>query len=618
MRGVSFLAVFEEHYDLLLQLFLLLSPADIFRLRRVSSGIRRTSEEEITWKILYYHLCTRGISSQKRSNEVAEKMKRPWNEETIGWRVEVSGREGVILDFRVNPEKLIYKEEYLIRFDDSEETIAEWMAENDGEHEFLTCSNSPFRFLSAPRKKSQEDIGENEASMKSIVPSHLEYSPSASEQRNMYDFFKHQQLNPSSWKQAYLSLVFSLPDKPLTNIQVHEDEVLDVAFSHSGDLLAAVSRDGSFSLTRFSSLDSDECFGFLRCQPVAATTHRGLHTKHGCSVAFSPCDTFFSVVSCDPYDPIGGAIAEIFSIDYSPDSINKLESICVVSMAYNMHVPWIDDNHFLVTDRLVVDDRMHEQSLRILDVQTRDVKTLIIRVYGTIQLPTLLHVKPGSEVKVNGSDLSAEGDCLVCSHCSPNVEYSYCQILSVTPLSKFDHNAEAIDYREYPFIDVRGAIVGIAVNSNVEYPDVIVVNVRPHIEGAIVHSEVSPDISHDAEIRVYCSKTLQHIYSYTGHHGFTLKDCPFYMFLDVINFYSPTSDEGWQSDETHDVLYASGSEDHNVYVWKNGYSLPIQVFKQSAHVGSVCFNTKIPGMLASASDDNIITIYVSSAHRMCN
>jgi hypothetical protein len=150
--------------------------------------------------------------------------------------------------------------------------------------------------------------------------------------------------------------------------------------------------------------------------------------------------------------------------------------------------------------------------------------------------------------------------------------------------------------------------VAVATNSAETYHDVIVVNVRPCLVSSVgVPEDFLADISHNVEIRAYSTANLELLYTYTGHHGFTLKDCPFYILMDIGQQRSPNRLGGQgvgsldvveecsevQGQDHHDqeqkraaggragsldgVLLASGSEDHKVYVWLGNRSTPVQV-----------------------------------------
>jgi hypothetical protein len=123
------------------------------------------------------------------------------------------------------------------------------------------------------------------------------------------------------------------------------------------------------------------------------------------------------------------------------------------------------------------------------------------------------------------------------------------------------------------------------------------VNVRPHVTGVQGETTLKlVDIVQDVEIRAYSTSNLQLLYTYTGHRGFTLKDCPFYIFLDAVTRggrqssselhvphdlnvenYKESSSVDACSGELDGVLIASGSEDHKVYIWMGNHASPVQV-----------------------------------------
>ena len=650
----SFHTLVVERYGMALQICLFLSPRDIFRCFRLNKGIKSAFEDEVTWKILYYHLCSRHADAKRDicDTEVLCQMNRPINEAAIGWRVEINDKSGEVIDFRINPNKVSYKEEYLILFDANEESVDnenEWVAENDAfDNNVPYPSNSRIRFLSPPPSAPtpSQNVNNNDSQLTDYIPSNLSFTPTDLEESKMLHFFRAHEPPPSSWRKAYRNLLRTLPCAHFATIDIHSDEVLDVKFNHTGTLLGAVSRDGTISITSFSAQAAG-------CHPVRTITYKGKKTTHACNVEFSLSGEYMTVVSSDPFNPANGSFLEIFFIGmlhncdeqnipkFSP--LQGLGDVCYschegvyvadltkqsesppsykvwqthsYRMPFNVCSPWLDEGRILYTERLSFPGAwsvdMATQKLRVVDVVDSLHSSVCLRVNGHLSLTTALRLAPGKKSlseTANSDSKPFEGVGIVYATNAKSVTISYPQLLCLLPLSAFGQFVSVtkvgsvspiVDYDAYPHVDLKGAIIGIATNTTELYHNLIIVNVRPQIsdDKERPHHALL-DISRDVEIRAYSAFNLQHLFTFTGHQAFTLKDCPFYIFLDMFNLAKNDSqDEGKEGiEELCDVdesrgllgenLLASGSEDCKIYIWQGKVSTPVmvRVLNPSAYV----------------------------------
>ena len=531
--------------------------------------------------------------------------------------------------------------------------------------------------------------------------------------------------------------MLSLPSRHVATVSVHSDEVLDVAFNHTGTLLAAASRDGTFSLTQIQGQQAPrQTRGQIDTPPYPhpsrTTTYLTNHNMHACSIDFSPSNDFVAVVSSNPYDAADGGVLEVFSVtegniktsgdtkketDASVDtgiaydtyhdddededvfattSLSKTTAcrprqdlsyvsqggqyvvddrhssslsssvspppavrfIQAYQMASNIATPWIDKTTILYTSHIHFTDSLGALSRQILhcvDVLKNSTPvTVCLQVYGHASMCTALRLSPGrclskpdegaaaGAATAGGAGHVCTGTVLAYAANAPAASpLGYPQLLCVLPLSAFSprttdlFNCPVVDYDSYPHVDVQGAIVGMATNGVEAYHEMILVNVRPHIhtDQDTTLCTALADITQDVEIRAFSAFTLQHIYTFTGHRGFTLKDCPFYIFLDMTSRYSDSPPEREQRSQSHPhsleqqeeeeqqqeqegervlgegytssevggkgnrgnntqqqgendgdpldsgVLVASGSEDHKVYIWLGRHASPVQVRK---------------------------------------
>mmetsp|Transcript_28831 Transcript_28831/g.48656 ORF Transcript_28831/g.48656 Transcript_28831/m.48656 type:complete len:715 (+) Transcript_28831:188-2332(+) len=712
----NFQSMMVERYGFALQMFLFLPPKDIYKCLCLSKGIKTAAEDEVTWKILYYQLCVSRVDPHRviGNKNILNLMNRPINEAAIGWRIEFYGRQGLVVDFRISDVKQAYKEEYLVTFDhavnDEEDpdsvsdsapnygrqhNQSEWIAESGvyDSYSYDECypSNSRIRFIS-----------HGVTCDGSSTYTRGNHNTCPSEEQTMREFFLSHDPPPTSWRLAHRDMMYDMPSQLLAKLTIHTDEVLDLSFNHSGSLLAAACRDGTFSLTQLSSPDPLT----TRTHPTVTTTHSGPYTTHACNINFSPNDKYLTVVSNSPYYPSRTAL-EVFSIqelqlqhttkgdtcneneiyqetksplceskkllgyvckdgkyvptahndDLAPPPIYPEPEVRIkhaFRMPYNMSTPWLDDTRLVYTTGIRDAIDRNIVMLTCLDVASDYSVYCNISLVNSMQLVTTLRLAPGKSLErvcdqnPTASDTHTrpfEDRGLVFASNADGFPIGYPQILSVLPLSAFkpEPEVETHEYDLFPHIDTKGAILGIATNSSEQYHDVILVNLRPQI---ITDNSADltrlPDISQDVEIRAYSAFNLQHLFTYKGHHGFTLKDCPFYIFVDEVRRYCFDENNSVNTNETtpqdqdntnattekvgdsgsnasqnslQRSLMASGSEDHKVYIWMGGRSAPVQILDEhSDHVGAVSFNSKVRGMLATASDDKTVCVFSSTAY----
>jgi WD40 repeat protein len=104
-----------------------------------------------------------------------------------------------------------------------------------------------------------------------------------------------------------------------------------------------------------------------------------------------------------------------------------------------------------------------------------------------------------------------------------------------------------------------------------------------------------PDLENTVHVQSWNLSDSQPSLTIRGAHGFTTKDCPFYLFLEE----SPDGD-----------YIASGSEDCGVYLYHRRHGQLLRVLSNGHDdVVSMVSWRRGGGILASASDDHKICIW---------
>ncbi|CAM9725419.1 unnamed protein product, partial [Discosporangium mesarthrocarpum] len=98
--------------------------------------------------------------------------------------------------------------------------------------------------------------------------------------------------------------------------------------------------------------------------------------------------------------------------------------------------------------------------------------------------------------------------------------------------------------------------------------------------------------------QVWDTKTYKLLFKLGGHHAFTTKDCPFLLFT------------GQSEADPYKDFICSGSEEHRVYVWHLRHRILLAALEGHINVvNAVSWNPRVPGMMASASDDCTVVIW---------
>ena len=174
-------------------------------------------------------------------------------------------------------------------------------------------------------------------------------------------------------------------------------------------------------------------------------------------------------------------------------------------------------------------------------------------------------------------------------------------------------SGRAIDIYNCPSIDSKAAVLSIHANRSSDNHEFLIINCRPFLDDSYMKFKglgmnecleiEGPDVSNEVELRIYNANTLQHLYTFSGHHAFSLKGAIFFLYVDTISF---------QDSLDSCNLVASGSEENNIYIWHRDRKCLVKVLQgHTSTASTVSFNPKLPGVLASGADDFSCKIWVN-------
>jgi WD40 repeat protein len=139
----------------------------------------------------------------------------------------------------------------------------------------------------------------------------------------------------------------------------------------------------------------------------------------------------------------------------------------------------------------------------------------------------------------------------------------------------------------------------------------------------------APEIESRVELQVWCLATRRRVAALKGHLAFTTKDCPFLLFTHD-DATSPLNRQtgppaARTCHEPRDAcgngnrpaagcgsgdLVCSGSEDAAAYVWSLSLRRLVKVLRGHGDVVSaVGWSPRVPGLLATASDDHTVRLW---------
>ncbi|XP_062508287.1 F-box/WD repeat-containing protein 5-like [Corticium candelabrum] len=374
------------------------------------------------------------------------------------------------------------------------------------------------------------------------------------------------------------------------NVQVatqHSDEVLHVSFSHNGRLVCSTSKDATaclWSVTTAYTLDLVDTLVFF--------SDLTLPYKHTVYSEFNQDDTMLLVYGTVDHIPTGGIV-------YIYDLKQQKFLSHAVTRPLNIFSTWLDSQHFAYGDIMAssLEPGGSESILYCSNArrQAGDYKQLG-RFYnrrGTcirqIRSMPLVDMKAGSSHSNCGSDYRlfySKGDTYRCGH-----QLACCDV-TTERLPPISSNREFITSTHKNVCEVNGRVVGLRMSPDNQ---LIYINCRPFTNTDAHANLLQPDISENAEVRVYRSDSLELVQMLRGHKCYTPKSSCFIIHLDVSESY-----------------IASGAEDRLVHVWDRRSGAKLATLCGHTNVvNAVAFNPRNEGMLVSASDDFTLRVWHS-------
>lgn len=368
--------------------------------------------------------------------------------------------------------------------------------------------------------------------------------------------------------------VANIPSHLMYRLCDHDDEILHIEFSHNGQLLATASRDG-FSLV----------YDFV-CTPPRLL-HRisldgGLGSV-GSKVGWSPCDTYLAVSSIKRLT--GQGCLELFEVNRERYTLLWRAA----SLTFDLYAS------------------MHKNGL----------------LYGS------LHNSPTDPLSNTLMNYTFEGECTgeICldsTHCKEQKNQFHLPVCgdqwltAITGTNAIQNDIIWLSRLELdngtprllgePSYKIEsGPILSLRLTPN---EDALLVNVRPYanddwkknleLDCSEFEQSVATAIKQECEVHMWSlmGGRIEMLGIYTGHRGFTPHDQPFVLFMET----------------TEDSEYvASGSEDKCVHVWHKGHKRSHRLAGHTDVVNAVSWQKRVPGMLASGSDDGTVCVWGANA-----
>ena len=565
-----------------LECFSYLDTADLGKVSCLSRLCMDDVQCDFIWKELYPHtFADKTNSSINKESAVSLMVNRPYGRLAIGWKVAVQPSPsegwitGVILDFR--------NDTFLVRYDLS--GAEHWERETFTSGPWHTSGKLRLRFIGAPPQPPSMD------------------TPTLPRQKRRLD------LGLDSWQNECMHDRVYAPTRFLGSIDTHEDEVLSVAFSHSGEYLASTSRDGT---TRVYSTSTSS--GTLNFQEELIIQHERRDVP--CRLVWSPDDSHLLVCTEAKNGNIWDYDASVSC--YSVKSGIRLFS--KINVPFDVCAEWLPNSlAFISGESLTISARgSFHQVLALWDVATARCLGRFHFRFVSESFIHLIRVSPcGKFLAVTTGVGDALSDTI---RIVPIPEVTGHPFTVRVPRTKYfeilggeaSRNRAGILAASGPLSDCdsavpsffcAGAVLGIDWSSR--YPGRIFANSRPYIVPNVKDtSNGRPDLSTTLELQVWELGSSLPVKRIPGAHGFTTKDCPFYLFIAE----SPCGE-----------YVASGSEDCGVYIYhvRHGALLRVLWNGHSDVVSAVAWSSKSTEegecLLASASDDRKVGIWTSGA-----
>ncbi|KAL9989016.1 hypothetical protein ACROYT_G003522 [Oculina patagonica] len=421
----------------------------------------------------------------------------------------------------------------------------------------------------------------------------------------------------SSWLAEYQRIHVKTPFVESQVLKEHSDEVLHVAFSHDGQLLASSSKDCCVILWRV-----DDC---NRVGIAQKTNFQQYNWKYVQFCEFNASDTLLLVSGVTQKR---GRRGEIFIYKLQGFSMDRLPLISV-NEPFALFGTWLTERCY-VSGTLEVPVIMEpaenggQPFLSQLwanyvekspENQTNETKSKLARVVNhNAWSVTIVHVaRPNVSTQSIDALTTLQRDDLVClifTHgtvtnalphqimfkwlqlpCDLNSHGGWDEQSSKMPAGGFETYC-----RPDHCVETNGHIIGMSLSPDHQY---LYVNCRPfqqqNDEFGNKIDQSHPEISNDITLKVYSLSTYELVGVHSGHQAYTRKYYCAFIYGDVA-----------------DKLVTSGAEDHCAHVWDRHFGAKLATLKgHSDIVNCVVFNPVNQEMLVSASDDHTIRVWKS-------
>ena len=311
------------------------------------------------------------------------------------------------------------------------------------------------------------------------------------------------------------------------------------------------------------------------------------------------------------------AIADIFDEEMN-GLTHQYEADLHVTYPFDFYAHWLpeySEEYLLISEGVHVTPLFSGRMIQGILIDTRDDPDSNIR-FNLIGSKS--NYGRGCEIiklKAEGSNVPKTCMAIMCGD-NPYVTNN----VYIIDISNLDALAEsAIDIYDLPCIDTRSAVLSIHANRSSHHHDFLLMNCRPFLDDRYLKFKglrmdqclelEGPDVANEVELRIYNATTLQLLYTFSGHHAFSLKGAIFFLYIDSMNFQN--SDD---SSDNHDScnLIASGSEENNIYIWHRDRECLVRILRgHTSTASTVSFNPRFPGVLASGADDFSCKIWVN-------
>lgn len=426
-------------------------------------------------------------------------------------------------------------------------------------------------------------------------------------------------MKSSSWFSEFQRLHQNTPLVEGQVLKEHTDEVLHVAFSHDGELLASSSKDCSVILWRV--------YNSHRVKMVKKINFEEHNWEYVQFCEFNECDTLLLVsgvnkmrelsfrgeificelqgssvvgvvhyINSEPYDVFGAWLTErcyisgtfeFMEFDNDGSSISELWANCVDESSENQTklARVVNRNSSSVRTVLVARPRsgLHVSPTDSSATSERDDQVCLIFTHGTVTYVP-------HQIVFKWLKLEQRGDS--CSGRISHQNSSYMENGETT-----ETGYESWCTKQEHCIETNAHIIGMSLSPDHQY---LYVNCRPWQQHSASERTTSsfaspPEISCDIKLRVYSLATYQLVSVHDGHQAYTANDSCFFIFLNVA-----------------DKLVASGAEDCCAHVWDRHFGAKLATLQgHSDVVNCVAFNPVNQELLVSASDDHTIRVWRS-------